>query len=196
MIINNIKGYIRKKKIQREGGDAFSKSLRLYFFKQYNIKVGYGTYGGCFNRTNNLPPGVEFGNYCSIAQNIRIFRANHPSNYFTTHPLFYNPSMGYVDVDRLERPNLKIGHDVWIGEWVVILPNVRTIGNGVIIGAGSIVTKDILPYTIVAGNPAKKIRMRFSPEIIQKLEESKWWNLSKEELIANQEKLEAIVDEK
>lgn len=191
-----IRDYLRNKLIKKEGGPAFSNTLREYTAKKMNIKVGYGTYGGCFNLKNNIPSGVEFGNYCSVAQNIRIFRANHPKSNFTSHPILYNPIMGCVEKDKLERPKLKIGHDVWIGEWVIILPNVKEIGNGVIIGAGSIVTKDIPAYTIVAGNPARIIGKRFSENVITKLEQTQWWNWDKYTLIKNKSYLEAIVNEK
>ena len=132
-----------------------------------------------------MPQGVTFGNYCSIAPEIRIFRANHPKKTFISHPLMNNPIVGYVKEDMLERPSLTIGHDVWIGERAIILPSVTSIGNGAIIGAGSIVTKDVEPYSIVAGNPAKKIGKRFEDKVIHRLEESEWWLLKKDELIKN-----------
>ena len=135
--------------IKQEGGYMYSQTVRYIYEKKYNVKIGYGTYGGCFS-VKNIPAGVVFGNYCSIAPEIKIFRANHPKNHFTTHPILYNPVAGYVTKDQLHR-QLYIGNDVWIGDWAVILPNVKTIGNGAIIGAGSVVTKDVAPYTIVGG---------------------------------------------
>lgn len=173
----------------------FSKEIRDIYKRKYNVNIGYGSYGGCFS-SKNIPSGVTFGNYCSIAPNIRIFRANHPKNTFTTHPLLYNPIVGYVQRDMLERPTLKIGHDVWVGEWVLILPSVKYIGNGAIIGVGSVVTKDVPAYGIVAGNPAKLIKMRFSEKIICKLENTQWWLWEREELICNIDKLERIVKNK
>lgn len=187
--------FLLNKKIEREGGEAFSESIRRFYSSHYNIHVGYGTYGGCFNSVN-IAGGTVFGNYCSIAQNVKIFRANHPLNYFTLHPLFYNPFFGYVKTDQLDRPTLKIGHDVWIGESTIILPSVKTIGNGAVIGAGSIVTKDVPPYSVVAGNPAKVIKIRFSDEKIKKLEATKWWEWRKSELLQKKESLEKIVNEK
>lgn len=77
---------------------------------------------------------------------------------------------------------LTVGHDVWIGANAIILPGCCNIGNGAIIGAGSIVTKDVPPYSIVAGNPARMIRMRFPQQVIASLEASEWWLLSKAEL--------------
>jgi acetyltransferase-like isoleucine patch superfamily enzyme len=174
-------------------GKMFSNELREIYKKKYDIHIGHGSYGGCFS-TQNIPSGVTFGNYCSIAPNIRIFRANHPKDSFTTHPLLYNPVVGYVSKDMLYRPKLTIGHDVWIGEWVIILPSVNQIGNGAIIGAGAVVAKDVAPYSIVAGNPAKLIRMRFSNDTIKRIEETEWWALKKDELVQKIEYLNGLID--
>lgn len=172
-----------------------SKLLKYFFLECYNISIGYGTYGGCFDK-DKIPPGTQFGNYCSVASGVKIFRANHPVNVFTCHPLFYNPVMGFVREDKLVRPQITIGNDVWIGANTIILPSCHAIGNGAIIGAGSVVTKDVPPYTIVAGNPAKIIRMRFNPKQIKFLEESKWWELKYNELTPKyneiQEKLNSL----
>ncbi|GAO31477.1 CatB-related O-acetyltransferase [Geofilum rubicundum] len=176
-------------------GRMFSKELREIYKRDYNINIGYGSYGGCF-ASQNIPGGVDFGNYCSIAPNIRIFRANHPQNSFTTHPLLYNPVVGYAPRDMVSRPPLTIGHDVWIGELAIVLPSVNQIGNGAIVGAGSVVTKDVPAYAIVAGNPAKLIRMRFSDDIIEKLEATKWWLWDKNTLIKHIDKLELIASGK
>lgn len=111
--------YARKILLQliakHDGGYAYSSHVRTLYSKIHHIQIGYGTYGGCFE-LNNIPENVSFGNYCSIASGVRIFRANHPLDKFTTHPLLYNPSMGgNVTKDQLVRPPLTIGHDVWIG---------------------------------------------------------------------------------
>lgn len=179
---NRVRRYIEIIIAKKEKGYAYSSSLRKIYADVYNIQIGYGSYGGCFN-TSNIPNGVSFGNYCSVANNVRIFRANHPANTFTSHPILYNEVMGYVKKDKLNRPPLIIGHDVWIGANVVILPGVQTVGNGVIIGAGCIVTKDVAPYSIIVGNPAKEIKKRFSDSIIEKLKETKWWTLEFDDLI-------------
>lgn len=180
--------------LKAENGYPYSKTIRKIFSTYHNIHIGYGTYGGCFN-TSNIPANVSFGNYCSIAKNIKIFRANHPLNEFTLHPILYNPIMGYVKQDMLKRPPLVIGHDVWIGEDAIILPNVNKIGNGAVIGAGSIVTKDVEPYSVVVGNPAKKIKTRFSDDIVRKLEDSQWWNLELKVLVTKIDELKKITNE-
>lgn len=203
-IINELLKYIKsgrlhsillRRVVRKEGGDAFSLTLRETYAKKHGIHVGYGSYGGCFN-SKNIPPNSYFGNYCSIGRDVKIFRANHPYNYFTTHPLFYNPAMGYVNKDTLNRPSINIGNDVWIGDNVIITPSVLSIGNGAIIGAGSIVTKDVLPYSIMVGNPAKLIKSRFDEHIIDQIEESQWWLLSKDDLIRYKCKFEEITNGK
>lgn len=98
------------------------------------------------------------------------------------HPIFFNTDLGVIDTNKIEFSYLEIGHDVWIGQGVKITNKCEKIGNGSIIGAGSIVTKDVKPYSIVAGNPAVEIGMRFDQEVIELLEQSKWYELSKEYL--------------
>ncbi|RXG12929.1 acetyltransferase-like isoleucine patch superfamily enzyme [Leeuwenhoekiella aestuarii] len=187
--------YILRKITRLEGGQMYSKSLRKIYYEKYGVLVGYGSYGGCFDKTNNnIPAQVEFGNWCSIAPTIRIHRANHPLRNFTTHPLLYNPLAGYVEKDLLDRPKLVIGHDVWLGEFSTILPNVNSIGNGAIVGASSVVTKDVEPYSIVVGNPAKKIGMRFNQNEIEKLESSKWWELERDELVNKIDYLSKLIN--
>lgn len=83
----------------------------------------------------------------------------------------------------VQRKSLEIGHDCWIGSNVVITCGCQYIGNGAVIGAGSIVTHDVEPYSIVAGNPAKVIRMRFTDDEIKALEESKWFEFSPDILL-------------
>jgi acetyltransferase-like isoleucine patch superfamily enzyme len=179
---------------KKERGFPYSISLRKIYSELYGIQIGYGSYGGCFN-TRNIPKGVSFGNYCSIAKNVKIFRANHPANTFTSHPILYNPEMGFVKKDKLNRPPLIVGNDVWIGANVVILPNVKVIGNGAIIGAGSIVSKDVEPYTVMAGNPAKFLKKRFSDSVIEKLEKSRWWDLEFDDLIKRIDEFNRMIDE-
>lgn len=188
-----IRRFLERWIAKKEKGFAYSGTIRKIYADKFNIKIGYGTYGGCFNRSN-IPPGVVFGNYCSIASNIKIFRANHPNDTFTSHPILYNPVMGYVKKDGLIRPPLYIGHDVWIGANVVILPSVKHIGNGAMIGAGSVVTKDVAHYSVVVGNPAKEIKKRFNDSIIEKLEKTEWWELEFDDLINKIDEFNRIVN--
>lgn len=165
-----------------ENGTHFSKTYRKIYKEIYGITIGEGTYGGCFNR-KLIPSGTHFGRYCSIGPNVQVFRANHPVTEFTSHPILYNPIYNYVKKDTLMRPEIFIGNDVWIGASSIILPNVKKIGNGSVIGAGSVVTKDIGEFEIWVGNPAKKIGDRFDEITKRKILSSCWWDLNIEELV-------------
>lgn len=131
------------------------------------------------------------GNYCTIASRVSIGAFSHPTDLLTVHEIghrdtsawygntIYQSDPGFYF--ELRDKKTTIGSDVWIGDNAVVRKGV-TIGNGAIVGAGSVVTKDIEPFAIVAGNPAKIIRKRFSPDLIIQIQESKWWDLSMEEL--------------
>ena len=134
--------------------------------------------------------GCEFldvqhiGRYCSIATGVVIGqgRHSHPMDWLTTHNFPSNPKLIGRPIIRDEprRPS-SIGHDVWIGRDVLILDGL-TVGTGAVIGAQSLVNKDVPPYAIVAGTPARVIRYRFPPEVIERLLASRWWELPLEVL--------------
>lgn len=175
-----IRIYLLKRMASKEGGEWLSNSLREYYRLTHNIEVGIGTYG-CFY-LQNFQNHCTIGNYCSIADTIRRFNGNHPLNECVMHPIFYDRGLAGKG-EGISRVHLTIGNDVWIGSDVVILPGCRNIGDGAVIGAGSILTKDVEPYAIVCGNPAHVLKKRFSKEIIAKLEECRWWDLQPKELI-------------
>lgn len=175
-----------------EGGYFYETTSRNIYKKYHNIEIGYGTAGNI--DLGRIAKGTVFGNYCGVSENTLIFNANHPPKYFTTHALLFNPRFGCTNEDVLPRTKLIIGHDVWTGYGSIILPSVNSIGNGAIIAAGAVVTKNVDRYAIVGGNPAKLISYRFDHDVIERLEQSKWWLLSKEELIKNKEKFEKIVN--
>ncbi len=175
-----------------DGGMFWSQAVRDIYSNYHNIKIGYGTYGGAFD-VDSIREGTTFGRYCSIAQGVKIFNANHPKQDFTMHPIFYNKDLGYVKKDKLCRTVLNVGNDVWIGADVIILPSVSSIGDGAIIGAGSVVTKNVDAYDIVAGNPAIVKGKRFSDEVIRKLQNSRWWELDKDILLEKRDELAALV---
>lgn len=176
-----------------DNGQMYSSWLRKIFSHYHGVSIGYGSYGACF-KIGAFPRGTVIGNYCSLSSEVKKFNANHPANYFTLHPIFYNPVAGFVEKDQLARRNLKIGNDVWIGHNVILLPNVISIGHGSIIGAGSVVTKNISNYEIVAGNPAKLIKMRFEKKIQEKLIQSNWWNLNKNDLVEKKSTYENLTE--
>ena len=125
---------------------------------------------------------ISIGRYCSIASGVRFLGANHPIDSFSTSAIFYNKSFGYK-VKDIHRHDLVVEDDVWVGLNVCITCGCKRIGRGAIIGAGSVVTKNIEPYTLVGGVPAKVIRRRFNDNEIIKLENSKWWEKEPEQLI-------------
>ncbi|NLE05976.1 MAG: CatB-related O-acetyltransferase [Crenarchaeota archaeon] len=96
---------------------------------------------------------------------------------------FFNRKTGFVSTDTIEFLPKKIGNDVWIGHSALILPRVRSIGDGAVIGAGSVVVNDVPDYAIVAGNPARIIKYRFSDDAIAYLKSEKWWDLEVDDLM-------------
>lgn len=163
-----------------EEGWYFSETLREIYKEEYGLTIGTGSYG-CFI-PNRFPKGTVIGNYCSIARNVTVLNANHPMERASMHPLFYDARLGASAEYALDRSNLTVGHDVWIGQDVIVTKGCRSIGNGAIIGAGSVVTRDVEPYTVAAGNPARPIRRRFDEETARLLEESAWFKLSPAQL--------------
>lgn len=168
--------------VKKEGGNPYSKTLRKYYEKKYQIFIGAYSYGGCFDEAFNTGGKVYVGKYCSIASEVRYFGANHPMQRAVMSPFFYNKSFGF-DVDDVERGILNIGNDVWIGYGTLITNKCRYIGDGAVIAAGSVVTMDVEPYSVVAGVPARKIGERFDKEIGVKLTNSKWYDRTPIELM-------------
>lgn len=140
------------------------------------IKLGYATTLG-YN--NFLHGNITIGKYCQLGADVAIHTTNHPTSYVTT---YINQNLFNGELKALkEVKKVVIGHDVWIGHNVIIVGNV-TIGNGAILAAGSVITKNVEPYTIVGGVPARKIKKRFSDTIIKEIEDLKWWDKSPAEL--------------
>ena len=144
----------------------------------------------------NLPQKthVLIGNYCQIAHDT-VFEIGMNHVFSGVSPYPFDQVLGEENVFAHRAPvnkqQLVIGHDVWIGSGVRIIKAVK-IGNGAIIGSGSVVTKDVPPYAIVGGNPAKIIRYRFAPEIIQSLDKIKWWYWPLEKVKANRQYMENV----
>lgn len=120
---------------------------------------------------------ANIGRYCAISWDCTINAISHPMTRLTVSAFPYVPHVGQFVTERNQSYSIvNIGHDVWIGAQAIIMPGV-TIGDGAIIGAGAIVTKDVAAYQIVAGNPARPIRFRFNTDVREKLDIVKWWNL-------------------
>lgn len=139
---------------------------------------------------------VSIGKFCSIAYNARIGLGGHPTDWVSTHSFAYDKKYGFVQSNRKwdTQPNeTKIGNDVWIGANATILAGV-SIGDGAIVGAHSLVNKDVAPYSIVIGSPARHLRYCHDDETVKKLLKVKWWDLPKEELKKHIEHMENAED--
>ncbi len=131
---------------------------------------------------------ADIGKFCSIAANCRINALEHPLERPTQHKICYRPNeyFRYLGVDQEFRARragkrVRIGHDVWIGHGAVLMPGV-SIGNGAAVGASAVVTRDVAPYTIVAGAPARPLRHRFDEATATRLERLCWWDWPREKL--------------
>lgn len=128
---------------------------------------------------------VKIGNYVSIAPGVKIVEFNHEINKPTTFAVNFNIYKKEFREDVQSKGSVVIEDDVWIGSNAVILSGVK-IGRGSIIGGGAVVTKDVEPYSILIGVPAKVIRKRFNNIIVKRLEETKWWKWNKEQIEKNE----------
>ena len=147
-------------------------------------QLGIGSYIG----KNGVFGDTIIGRYCSIGNNVKIVSSTHPANEFvSTHPAFFSllKQAGFTHskeqifdefryINKKEKIAAFIGNDVWIGDDVMIMGGVK-INDGAIIGAKALITKDVAPFSIVGGVPAKLIGKRFSDEEIEFLQHFKWW---------------------
>jgi phosphonate metabolism protein (transferase hexapeptide repeat family) len=129
------------------------------------------------------------GRFCAIAANVRLNALNHPMHRVSQHKFTYRPNEYFTAKkldsafrqQRMEQGKVTLGHDVWVGHGAIVLPGV-SIGNGAMIGAGAVVTKDVDPYAIVAGNPARFLKWRFEPDTAARLQKLGWWHWSHDQL--------------
>jgi len=152
------------------------------------IKYGRGTYGkiDILDNFPELVEDIEVGNFCSIARDVCAVVSGHNYNWLTTYPFSYKKA--FIDAKDIKGLpvvyKLQIGNDVWIGRKSMFVGNAK-IGDGCVIGAGSVVRGEVDPYSIVIGNPARCIKKRFSNEQIEKLLKIQWWNWSNKKINKN-----------
>lgn len=192
LIPNTIKEHYRLLKIQRKFGKLINSNtidLSVILGEEVriaqnadlrkNVVIGDYSY---VNRGTLIASGT-IGKYCSIGYNCQIGIFEHPTNLISTSPYIYRNEL-ILEKNKLSWANddinnpPKIGNDVWIGSNSIIMQNI-TIGDGAIIAAGAVVTRDVEPYSIVGGVPAMLIRKRFSEEEIKILLKIKWWDKEK-----------------
>lgn len=168
-----------------DGGEFRSKTLRRIYRDFEGVDVGMFTHGGCFAR-GAIDRYAIIGRYCSIASGVRILSINHPLEFKSTHAYFFNPGLGYCQEEHVRYGSISIGNDVWMGHNAIVLPSVKRIGDGAVVAAGSVVNKDVPPFAVVVGNPARVVRFRFPPEVIAQLLVERWWDKPIEELDLNE----------
>ncbi len=156
-----------------------SLTLRSFLSTEYKVEVGDYSYGAL------LVPGAAdaqttVGRYVSIGPGVRRFGASHPLDYTCLHPYWYNPNLALVNDRDVPRSGIEIAAGSWIGANALILPGCRRVGVGAVVGAGSVVTKDVPDFAVVVGNPAKVVKYRLSSEKRKQVLESRYWELPPE----------------
>lgn len=162
-----------------------------------NISVGDYTYYNDFepvddyaarivpNLHRGAPERLSIGRFCQFAHGTRFITASadHPKRWFTTYPfaIFNQDVMDLFAAEFAKGGDTVVGHDVWIGTEAMILPGV-TLGDGVIVGARAVVSRDVPAWSVVAGNPARAVRRRFPDEVCTLLDRLAWWDLPLEEI--------------
>ena len=139
-------------------------------------EVGVGTYGEPTVLHWGEPATLKVGAYCSIADGVKIYLGgNHRVDWMKTYPFpEFRESAKHISGHPATKGDVVIGHDVWLGDDAKILSGV-SIGNGAVIGSSAVVSNNVAPYSIVAGNPAKQIKMRFTDAEVAILESLEWW---------------------
>lgn len=149
------------------------------------------------------PPTIKIGKYCSIAEDVKFLMVtDHPYDFSTTYPMYHYFTSLPDQIDLIKKNGTKvkfdnsdieiqIGSDVWIGHGASILPGVK-IGHGAVIGAFAVVAKDVPPYAIVVGNPAKIIKYRFNEEQIKNFLKIKWWDWEHNKIIKSIDKITSV----
>ena len=165
----------------------------VWFRSSFSIRCDVSIGAFTYFQTGSLESCRSIGRYCSIAGNLRVGDIEHPTDWLGTSPFQYNESRfgwhesadDYVSraarKDSFRKRPVMIGNDVWIGARVTILRGV-SIGDGAIVAGGSVVTKDVEPYAVVGGVPAKPIRQRFDDGTVKRLLDLRWWDYSPNDL--------------
>lgn len=142
------------------------------------------------------------GKFCAIAADVRLNALNHPVERVSQHKFTYRPNEYFSGKkldkafreQRIKDGHVTLGHDVWVGHGAIVLPGV-SVGTGAVIGAGAVVTRDVEPYAMVAGVPARFMRWRFEPDTAARLMKLAWWDWSHEKLAEAVEDMQTLTAE-
>lgn len=148
-----------------------------------NESIGRRSYGDVTILRYDSSQRLRIGSFCSFAEDVTVFLGGeHRVDWITTYPFnVLDERFAAITGHPHSKGDVEIGNDVWVGRGAVILSGVK-VGDGAVIGAYAVVTRDVPPYGIVAGNPAKLLRLRFSEEVIEELERIRWWGWPDERL--------------
>lgn len=191
--MRSLEQFIRKKILKRDRDKSTrNKCFRVnkkFTDKYPGYSIGKGTYGLPLVHDWNEGSTLYIGSFCSIASNVQIFLGgHHRSDWVTTFPFpAFLPDSDIKDYGGTNG-DVTIGSDVWVCANVVVLSGV-TVGHGAILANGAVITKDVEPYSIVGGNPAKHIKYRFDENTRQRLLTTNWWDLPEDKISQNIHKL-------
>lgn len=177
IVLKNYRHYLRRFILRKSTGGR--------------VSIGLFTYGAPKVRWWGEPADLYIGKFCSIADNVEIFLGgNHRTDWITTFPFSSFRRWDAIGIPGhpSTRGDVIVGNDVWLGSGCRIHSGV-TIGDGAVIAAAAVVTKDVPPYAIAAGNPAKTVKYRFSQEQIDQLLKIAWWNWPEDRIRAEIPKL-------
>ncbi|MBT8931261.1 CatB-related O-acetyltransferase [Lactobacillus delbrueckii subsp. bulgaricus] len=164
-MLGKVKFYFQRKKWR-----SINKHNETYITREFDqslVNVGKYTYGGIGVLTYSVDYHLTIGNYCSIGPDVTfMLSGDHYTNHASTFP--YEVKVLGAGLEGISKGNITIDDDVWIGFHATIMSGVH-IGQGAVVAAGAVVTKDVPPYAIVGGVPARVIKYRFSPEVIEQL---------------------------
>jgi virginiamycin A acetyltransferase len=173
-----------------EGGWYWSATARDVLRACCDVEVGAYSYGECFV-PGAFAPGTVIGRYVSIAEGVRGLGRNHPMDRLSTHPFFFNRALGFVESDAAPHGPLEIGADAWLGLRAILTPGCRRVGVGAVVAAGSVVTRDVEDFAVVAGSPARLVRHRFPEEMREVVLASRWWERPVAECVRHIERMGA-----
>jgi virginiamycin A acetyltransferase len=165
--------FVRIRRADHRTDDATRDLMK----RHYGVEVGRWTHGA-YKIDGSIAPGTRIGAFCSVASGVRLGGSNHPLDYVSTHGFQYFANRGYVAHDDLELKRelnapVVIEDDVWLGTNAIVLPGV-TVRRGAVVGAGAVVTRDVQPYAIALGVPAREVRKRLPDDQIEALMAIDW----------------------